>query len=295
LYHEYRLTQEEIAARYRTSRSTISRALSEAEALGIVQVTVTEPMPAQSRLAQGLRERYAVTAHVGVRVGGQDGRLTAARIAARLIERTATLGHVNIAASWGRTLAAAAREVRPRRTTAVTVIDAIGHASGEQMAPAIDVTSTLAASLGATAVHVPSPAFAESPAVREALLVSPPVARALALARAADVTLVSVGVVGEASLLRQDGLVSAEAMQQLVAAGAVGEILGRYYDATGSPIDGPAGLPIGLSLDDLRASRRVVAVAAGADKAASVRAALLGQIVGELVADDDLAQALLES
>jgi deoxyribonucleoside regulator len=294
LHHEYGLTQEIIAARFGKSRSTISRALSEVEALGIVQVVVTEPMPSQARLAEALSASYGVTAHVGIRMGGEEGRLAVARPAARLIERIASLGHVSIAASWGRTLAQAAHEVRPRRTTGVTIVDAIGHTSGGQMAPAIDVTRTLARALGAAAVHLPSPAFADSASMLEFLLASRPVENALDLARSADAILVSVGVVGEGSLLRQEGLFSESAMRAVIEGGAVGEILGCYYDADGRTVAGPSLMPVGLSLDDLRAARRVVAVAAGADKAESMHAALVGGIVDELVADDELAQALLD-
>lgn len=132
----------------------------------------------------------------------------------------------------------------------------------------------------------PGPSF-------DALAASEPVARVLELARAADVTLVSVGIVGEASLLRVEGLVDGPAMAHLVAAGAVGEILGRWYDATGREVEAPGLAAVGLSLADLRSSRRVVAVAGGTEKAAALRAALAGGIVDEVVIDDGLAEALL--
>ena len=59
-------------------------------------------------------------------------------------------------------------------------------------------------------------------------------------------------------------------------------------------MDDPSLVTIGLSLDDLRASHRVIAVAAGARKADAVAAAVAGSIVTEVVVDDELALALLE-
>lgn len=293
LHHEYHLNQEAIARRFGVSRSTISRALTEAEQSGLVQVTVTEPMPREAHLAEAILERYRVTAHVGVRLTGEPGQAAAARVAARLLERVAAAGDVTVAASWGRTLAQAALLVRPRRTSGVTIVDAIGHTVAEQMAPAIEVTRALAAAFGATAVHLPSPAFANSRASLEFLLASPPVARVLAAARAADLTLVSVGVVGDDSLLRQAAVVTPAVMDALVRRGAAGEILGRYYGRDGDTIDTPSLLPVGLKLDDLRASRRVLAAAGGAGKAGALRAALVSGIVDEIVVDDGLAQALV--
>ena len=294
LHYELGLTQDAIAARHGVSRSTISRALSEAQALGIVQVVVTEPPPDAARLGDSLSSRYGAAAHVAVPLAEGDGRTAVARVTARVIERAVMLGRVTIAASWGRTLAQAALQVRPRRTTGVVVVDAVGHAAGGELAPAVDVTRGLATTLGAAIVHLPSPAFADSPESLRFLQAAPSIRAALDAARGADLTLVSVGVVGAESLLLQAGLISATVMEGIVEAGGVGEILGIFYDAAGRALEVPDVLPVGLSLDDLRASRRVVAAAAGAGKAEALRAALAGGIVGELVVDRALAEALVQ-
>ena len=222
LHHEHGLTQEEIARRFGVSRSTVSRALADAERLGIVQVTVTVPMRREARLAAALSERLGVTATVGARIGDETSMAAAARAAARLVERISAAGRITIAASWGRTLAATAHLVRPRTTVGVTVVDAVGHAGGDQMVPAVDVTRTLAAALGAGVVHLPSPAFVDSSESRAALLALPPVERALEIARAADVTLVSVGLVGAESLLVEEQFVATSDMEWVTRAGAVG-------------------------------------------------------------------------
>jgi DNA-binding transcriptional regulator LsrR (DeoR family) len=293
LHHEYHLTQDEIARRFDTSRSTISRALADAERQGIVQVVVTVPLRRESRLAADLAAHLGVSASVGVRVGDEPPRAAAARAAARLVERIADAGNATIAVSWGRTLAATAGLVRRRTTTAILVADAVGHAAGGRMIPAVDVTRTLAAALGASVVHLPSPAFVTPGASLDALLGSDPVQHALVVARNADVTLVSVGVAGDASLLLAEGLIDREAMDRLVAEGAVGEILGRWFDAAGREVEAQGVTAVGLSLADLRASRRVIGVTGGLEKAPAILAALGAGIVHEIVIDDGLAEMLL--
>jgi DNA-binding transcriptional regulator LsrR (DeoR family) len=294
LRHEFGLSQDQIAGRKGVSRSTISRALAQAEALGIVQIVVTEPLPGSTRLADALRRRYGIAAHVGVSIGAEDAQLTAACLAARLIERAAMTPRTVIAASWGRTLAQAASLVRHRRTSDVVVVDAVGHASGGALAPAVEVTRRLSAALGGSSVHVPSPAFADSAASLRFLLESQPVQQALGVARAADLTLVSVGLVGDKSLLRQAGLMSATLMDAAVARGAVGEMLGSYYDAAGREVMIPGLYPVALTLGDLRAARRAVAVAAGPEKGPPLSGALAGRLLAEIVVDESLAQALLD-
>jgi len=293
LHHEYRLTQEEIARRIGVSRSTISRALADAERLGIVRVVVTEPLRHEARLAAELATGPGIAATVGIRVGDEAPRHAAARAAARLVERIADAGHSTIAVSWGRTLATTAAMVRPRTTVEVGVVDAVGHAGGERMTPAVDVTRSLGAALGASVVHLPSPAFVDDGPSYDTLVASAPVRRALGIARTADATLVSIGVAGPDSLLVEEGLIDAETAAGLVEEGAVGEILGRWYDAAGREVDAPGFAAVGLSLADLRASRRVIGVAGGTEKTAAILAALAGGIIHELVIDDGLAEALL--
>jgi len=82
-------------------------------------------------------------------------------------------------------------------------------------------------------------------------------------------------------------------MERLVAAGAVGEILGWYYDRAGRPVTDPSLATVGLSMVDLRACHRVIAVAAGERKAVAVQAAAAGGLVTEVVVDDRLAGAVL--
>lgn len=296
LHHEYGLTQEQIARRTGVSRSTISRALRDAEELGIVRVTVTEPLPREWHLSERLAESLGVVAHVGARPAGSataSPMEIAALAAARLIEQAADRGHITIATSWGRTLALAAASVRRRRTQGVVVIDAVGHAAGGAIAPALDVTRTLAGALEAAAVHLASPAYAD-PATHALLTATPVIATTLELARKADLILTSVGVVGPDSLLVTEGFVDDATMAALMARGATGEILGQYLDADGAPVPEPPLLTIGLSLADLHAARRVVAVAAGEHKADAIVAAVVGGVVTEVVVDERLAVAILE-
>jgi DNA-binding transcriptional regulator LsrR (DeoR family) len=82
-------------------------------------------------------------------------------------------------------------------------------------------------------------------------------------------------------------------MSEVIAAGAVGEVFGLYYDAEGNPVRPDALHPISLSLDDLRGSRRVVAAAGGAEKTAAVRGAIAAGIIDELALDNTLALDLL--
>lgn len=294
LYHERGLTQQEIADRLGLSRSTVSRILSDAERDGIIRVVITRPLPETARLAEALIEKYHLSgAVVGPAIEGDSPALAAASVMARRLEGIASSGSVTIAAGWGRTIALSAREVRPTPTSQVVVVDAFGHTTTDDTTAAVEVTNTLSRKFDAKVMHVPSPGFAQTRELADTYLKSPPVARALETARTADVVLVSIGVIGAESLLIAEGFITPDAMDEVVAAGAVGEVFGWYYDPDGNAVEARGLIPIALTPDDLRAAQRVIGVAGGAEKTEAIRGAIASGILDELAVDETLAEALL--
>ena len=76
-------------------------------------------------------------------------------------------------------------------------------------------------------------------------------------------------------------------------AGAVAEVSGHLLDAEGHQLDTPvSGMIVAASVAQLRAARRKVAVASGADRAPAVLAAVRGGLVDHLVCDAALRNAL---
>jgi DNA-binding transcriptional regulator LsrR (DeoR family) len=295
LYHDRQLTQQEIADRLGLSRSTISRVLTEAERDGIIRVVITQPLPESARLAEALIERYELAgAIVGTELDGESPALAAAIATARRLESIAASGSVTIAAGWGRTIALSAGETRPIPTSDVTLVDAFGHTTTDDTTAAVEVTNTLARKFDARVMHVPSPGFAPSSEIAGTFLSSPPVARALKKARSADVLLVSVGIIGCESLLVAEGFMTEEAMNDVMAAGAVGEVFGWYFDADGNSVEAPSLHPVALTLNDMRNATRVIGVAGGVDKAAAIHGAMAAGILDEIAIDETLAEELLK-
>jgi len=77
--------------------------------------------------------------------------------------------------------------------------------------------------------------------------------------------------------------------------GAVGDIGLRFFNARGEKVEDEINdRIIGLDLEQIRRIPRVIAVAGGADKAAVIRAALIGKLINILITDDKTAQLLLQ-
>jgi deoxyribonucleoside regulator len=80
----------------------------------------------------------------------------------------------------------------------------------------------------------------------------------------------------------------------LVDKGAVGDVVGRYIDATGRIVDPELDQrTIGIDHDQLRKATRAIAVIAGPNKHAIARAVVTSGLCTTLVTDEDTARAQL--
>ncbi|PIE31795.1 MAG: hypothetical protein CSA55_04825 [Ilumatobacter coccineus] len=296
LYHERGLNQQAVANRLGISRSTVSRLLSDAEHEGIVRVIVTEPLPETASLADDLIERFELSgATVEFTLDSDLPRDAAATALARRLESMVASGPMTIAAGWGRTLGTAAQRVRPMVTHGVTVVDAFGHTTTADIAPAVEVSNTLAHKFDADVIHIPSPGFAPQARIADTFYEADSVSSTLDVARRADCVVISIGVVGTESLLHHAGYLDSSAMERVIRAGGVGEIFGRYYDRKGNRICTDVLHPISLTFEDLGRCQRVIAAVGGVDKTAAVLGALAAGVIDELAIDHTLARALLDA
>jgi DNA-binding transcriptional regulator LsrR (DeoR family) len=187
--------------------------------------------------------------------------------------------------------------MRPKRTkVADTVVQVVGGVgSPEVQVQATRLTGRLAEVTGASPVFIPSPGLVGSPALRQALMADPGVRAVLDIWSALTVSLVGIGALEPSPLLRRSGNSMAPGEQQeLHAAGAVGDVCLRYFDAEGRAVESSFDQRvIGIDRDDILNVPRRIGVAGGAEKVAAIRAAVLGGWVNILITDLGVATHLL--
>jgi DNA-binding transcriptional regulator LsrR (DeoR family) len=295
LYHERDMDQSEVARRMGLSRSHVSRLLLAARESGIVTVRVNGRLPEAWRLEQRLEQILGLEqVAVVMPVDGEEPRLAAARSGARLLDDAVrTDGTVGL--GWGRTLGLIARFARPQQVANVELFDIVGRPVWPIDDPPYEVSEALARIYGTPVRHVPAPALVETTELAEALLRDPLVHDVLTKASAADLTVVALGNVDPAtSSLVLSGATDPEAVASVRDAGAVGEVIGHFFNRDGAAV--PSGLDgriVGLSLEQLRRSVRVVAIAAGPDKVAPILGATTGGLIRGLVTDAQTAKMLI--
>ncbi len=299
LYHAGGLTQSEVAARLKIANVKAHRLIARATRAGLVRVFVDGPIGGCIALEERLASRFGLRlcrVVPGVDPAPRGGLPLAALgpAAASFLHGVLERGeHAIIGMGHGRTLAAAIDHLPRIATPEVRFVSLLGGLPRWMSSNPFDVIHRLAEKTGAEAWLVPVPFFANSAADRDVLLRQRGIAEALELAARATLCMAGVGeVVGEA-LLIASGMVSAEEAASVHAAGAVGELLGHYFDADGALVATPLHERVVALPPASWRGRDVVAVAGGPSKPAAIRAVLNSRLVNGLITDEPTARRLV--
>lgn len=298
LYYEQGLTQEEVAKRVGLSRSNISRMLTEARQRGIVEIRIHHPLSTVTSLEAELKNRFRLqNAHV-LRSGTRDPDMVLQGIGALAANQLRHLLHDNmiLGMGWGTALYKTIHAFRPMPLGKVQVVQMIGGIGAVN--PHIDGTELarrLAEAIGGKFRYLHAPLIVESAALRDALMQERNVREALGLARQADLVLVGIGSVHpKVSSLIRAGYLTERELEDIVRAGAVGDICSQHFDIHGHICELELHQRIvGIDLPSLRKVKCVFAVAGWKEKAPAILGALRGGFVDILVTDDQAAQEVL--
>lgn len=299
LYYEQNHTQDQVARALKTSRPMVSRLLQQARTEGIVQIKIIDPSARHNSLEKQLLAQFHLTDVIIVAAEGDSDDLVRRRIgqaAARYLERSLQNGDV-VGLGWGRTLYEVVNALEPHRKARITAVPLIGGLG--QIAPVFQVhelTRLLAEAFGGTWQNFYVPALVESDEIAASLLRSADGKQVTALWQGLNVALVGIGNVdlgAEMQMLFVNYL-DAQTQGRLHDANAVGDICVRFFDIKGKLCSEAMRGIVGISVEQLRKTRRVIGVAGGIAKAEAILGALRGRFVSVLVTDESAARRVLE-
>ena len=300
LYYLEGQSQADIATRMGTSRSNVSRMLTEAQKQGIVEIRINDPAGRVGELEDALADAFGLrevrVAHAGLVAGLRMEDQVGTQAARLLLDNLKD--SMTVALSWGHALQsmvyATTSDHEYHRISLVQLVGGLSSISNEISGQ--ELVRELAVRLNASYRFLHAPATLESAGSRNALLAEPSIADALAEAGRADMAIVGVGTPshGSSSAILNSLNLSAAERKEFWAAEPVGDIAARYYDAAGHPLHGAVdGRILGIALEDLVSIPHVVGVAHGRAKAPGVLGAIRGHLIDSLVCDETLARSLL--
>lgn len=300
-YYEKGLTQTLIAEKLGVSRLTLGRLLKEARNTGVVKIDIVDSRNLKSLLdyedqlckSYGL-QHAVVTSSVDEMSEGIDQQIAYA--AAQYIARTVRSG-MKLSIGWGKTLKLLVDHLPTDRSVKDLEVTTLVGGAGTTISsvqPEILARRILKKYSGKGFV-VNAPFLCQSPEVCGLFKSEAKVREVLDRNAASDLTLIGIG---EKPSLKDSYWARSsyddEALNRILADGAVGDICGSYIDAYGTPccpyVDNRL---VAVNIEDFKSHRRVIAAAGGPNKHEAIRAALLGGYVDVLVTDQYTAKKLL--
>ena len=307
LYYRDGLSQQEIAQKLHTSRTSISRALIQARNEGYVQIRIQYPEQSNFGLERELEEKYGLTeALVAVpaydQSSDQEVAFQAVDYTLRVLKKNMVLGM-----TWGRAMhgfveqLAQDERLRSLSFRNVKIVPFLGTPGVTQLDSwdATTYSNTLATKVGnllhCASYNLSAPMYVDGEKEKELIEGIDEISKVLHMAETADIALIGIGSMQKDSSIIKAGIRTEEEYKELIQKGAVGEIVGRIYDKNGQTVDEDLRRKmIGISLDKIAKIPVRVGISYGKDKIEAIKGAIAGGLVNVLVTDVPTAELLLK-
>lgn len=294
-YYVEGLTQEQISELLGIGRIKVHRMLSAARDEGVIQFRVRGEVSACIQLEKSLKERFGLR-DVVVVPAAADGAQTPEVIghaASSYIADNINAGDV-IAVGWGRTIKFAIDALPQRAIPHSVVVSMMGGLTHAQPLNPTESAWQLAEAIGGDCFLLPVPVYADLPAHREAFMSQRAVQDVVLRARRASLAVLSVGTLSNDSPIANYGYIKPSELDELRAAGAVGDILCHFIDADGKPVDHAVNRRVcAFPIEQLGDMHNMMLVSGGREKVDVMKAALTGLNISVLITDESAAKGLL--
>jgi DNA-binding transcriptional regulator LsrR (DeoR family) len=298
LYFMEGMTQGDIAQKLGMTRLRVNRMLVEARASGLVSITLNSRFATCVELEQslirdlGLKDAVIVPTPddpdlVPVLLGQATGEYLS-----NFLETNKVTG---LGLGWGATLRETIRNMRSGRYSDLCVNSMMGGLTHGLEINTFETASSLANRLNAECQYLAAPIYAGSPQSRDIILAQDVFRDTFERIVANDIAVLSIGDLSLRSMLIRYGLPRDVTTDELVALGAVGDIMGQFYDANGHAIDHPLNLrAIALPLHELSRIPTVILASGGRNKTSAIAGAMKARLASVLICDEDTARAAFE-
>jgi len=297
LYYAGSFTQAEISQRLNIAPAKAHRLIARAAREGLVRVFIEGPTAGCIALERVIASRFGLDFCRVVPDLGEAGlplRALGRATAAYLRGALEAGRHRIIGVGHGRTLAASVADLPRAAYPNLCFVSLLGGLPRRVSANPFDVIHRLAEKTGAEAYLMPVPFYANTAADRAVLLAQRGVAEALSIAATATLFAIGIGEVTEGAFLSASEMVAPDEVAEVRRAGAIAEMLGRYYDTSGKLVDTTLHERV-IALDpEVMRGREVLAVAGGSGKVLAIAAALRSHLLSALITDEPTARRLVE-
>lgn len=291
-YYMQGMTQEQIAQEFHLTRFKVIKMLEEARSEKVVSFHIQGPGVNCLRIEKQLIEAYALQDAFVVPDTSSDPVDAIATAASTYLDNKVKNEDV-IGFGWGQTAGKTISKIKVDSQLNASFVSLTGGV--KYYIPYTENDEYSPESLRAKLYVIPSPFFLSSEELATRILLEPCVKVVFDLARTANFILVGIGATTLDATVIKENIISADQMGILRRMGAVGDILGQFFNAEGQKLNTELHKRIvGIDIDTLRNKPNVIGIAAGDEKVEAIRGALRGRYIKTLITNESTAQKLLQ-
>jgi len=300
LYYMQGMNQSEIAKKIGIDRSTVSRMLSEARRLKIVEIRINHPLSTNQGLETELEKKYGLKqACVVVNQAEEYGQLLRRLgIAGANVLMTYLSPNQILGLSWGTAVSSVVDAIQMTGQAPLKIIQLVGALGAHNdVYDGRGLVQRLAQKLESQAYFLNAPFLVESPEIAQALKNTPSISEALILGQECDSALMGIGSTEtEHSSFFQAGYIPLEELEALQDKGMVGDVCGLHFDLNGHTPDLAFHKRIiTIQPEALRSIPHRFGVAGGIRKLKPILGAICTGYVNILITDEVAAIELLKA
>lgn len=287
MYYIENCTQEQIARTFGVSRSQVSRLLNEARKRGLVEIKIHEDKIDSTNLGNKIVELFGLRETVIADTGDRDRLESIAKAGASYLGKVIEDGMI-VGISWGRTLAQVVEHMiiskKLSNTVFVPLLGGVGQHRYEYQVNAL--VEKIADAFHSNRYYLHAPAFFEDNESLKYMLSNESVRTIVDLWDRLDLAVVGIGEpISLSNAFRS--VLPQNFVTKLVSQAAVGDIAARFFDQNGNACElkGYQDHVLGISLEQLRNTPRVIGIAGGEEKVKAICAAMKGRFINILITD----------
>jgi DNA-binding transcriptional regulator LsrR (DeoR family) len=296
MYFIEQMTQNEIADVLGVGRITVVRMLAEARARNEVKIAIESELSEIVRLERALEHAFglqqAIVAPLS-HAGADPIPAISARTGAFLSE-TMRPG-MRVGVGWGRTLFSTLSFITPKSLPDFKVISLLGGVGVARQINPAEFAWRFAQVFQGEGYLIPAPAVVDSIETKIALIERCGLQDIFRMTDDLDAVLLSIGGIRSATTFYRGGFLKDAQREELVACGAVGDVLFHPFNIDGKIVDHPINsVVMSVDVDRLRKAPIRILTSGGPEKIDALIGAMKLLAPTVLITDEESARKIIE-
>jgi DNA-binding transcriptional regulator LsrR (DeoR family) len=290
------MTQNEIADVLGVGRITVVRMLAEARARNEVKIAIESELSEIVRLERALEASYDLNQAIVAPLSHAEADPIppiSAKTGAFLSE--AMRPGMRVGVGWGRTLFSTLSFINPKSLPDFKVISLLGGVGVARQINPAEFAWRFAQTFQGDGYLIPAPAVVDSVETRIALIERCGLHEIFTMADELDAVLLSIGGIRSATTFYRGGYLKETQREELIARGAVGDVLFHPFNVKGEVVDHPINsLVMSVDVERLRKAPIRILTSGGPEKTEALIGAMKLLNPTVLITDEESARKMIE-